>query len=108
MKESGKYLDLWRKYLPVIKIFIKNSKKGLQKLPMSKHEFDAVGEREKAGYQFNLEFSQGKVINNISGSAVARDLRDVIYSDTSAKELISEGAYKINLDSSFILNIKKN
>ena len=25
---------------------------------MPKHEFEAVGEREKAGYQFNLEFSQ--------------------------------------------------
>lgn len=101
MKESGKYLDLWRKYLPAIRILIKNSKNGLQKLTMSKHEFEAVGEREKAGYQYNLEFSNGKVINTISGSAVARDLRDVIYSDTSAKDLISEGAYKINPDSLF-------
>jgi len=101
MRESGKYLNLWRKYLPAINILIKNSKNGLQKLHMSEHEFKAVGEREKAGYQFNLEFYQGKVINNISGSAVARDLRDVIYSDTSAKELISEGAYKINPDSLF-------
>jgi len=101
MKGSGKYLDLWRKYLPVVRILIKNSKNGLQKLLMSKHEFEVVGEREKAGYQFNLEFSQGKVVNNISGSAVARDLRDVIYSDRSAKELISEGAYKINPDSLF-------
>jgi len=58
MKESGKYLDLCRKYLPAIRILIKNSKHGLQKLPMSKHEFEVVGEREKAGYQFNLEFSQ--------------------------------------------------
>lgn len=58
MKESGKYHNLWRKYLQAIKILIKNSKKGLQKLPMSKHEFEIVGEREKAGYQFNLEFSQ--------------------------------------------------
>lgn len=62
---------------------------------MSKHEFEAVGDREKAGYQFNLEFSQGKVINNISGSAVARDLRDIIYSDSFAKELIFGGSYKI-------------
>lgn len=62
---------------------------------MSKHEFEAVGDREKAGYQFNLEFSQGKVINNISGSAVARDLRDIIYSDSFEKELIFGGSYKI-------------
>jgi len=101
MKESGKYLDLWRKYLPAIRILIKNSKNGLQKLSMSKHEFEAVWEREKAGYQFNLEFSQREVINNISGSAVARDLRDIIYSDNSVKELISQGAYKINPDSLF-------
>ncbi|MBA7565563.1 hypothetical protein ES708_07248 [subsurface metagenome] len=107
MKESGKYLDLWRKYLPAIRILIKNSKHGLQKLSMSQHEFEAVGEREKAGYQFNLEFSNGKVINTISGSAVARDLRDIIYSDSTTNELISDGTYKINLDSSFILNIKK-
>ena len=107
MKDANIYYDLWRKYLPAIRILIKNSKNGLQKLSMSQHEFEAVGEREKAGYQFNLEYSKGNVTNNISGSAVARDLRDIIYSDTSAKELISEGAYKINLDSNFILNIKK-
>jgi len=59
MRESGKYLVLWQKYFPAIKILIKNSKNRLQKLSVSKHEFETVGEREKAGYQFNLEFSQG-------------------------------------------------
>jgi len=107
MRDAHLYNDLWKKYLPVIRIFLKKSTEESQTLKLFKHEFEVVGDREKAGYQFNLELNKGVVANNISGSAVARDLRDVLHEDQSARNLLKEGHYKINLDTAFVLHITK-
>ena len=107
MKDSHLYINLWKKYLPVFRILISNSKTSVQTLPLSKLEFQQVGSRDKAGFQFNLEIERGKVSNDISGSAVARDLFKVLSEDLRTKGMIQKANYKLNLDSRFVLNINK-
>lgn len=107
MKEKEKYVNFWRKNLAIIRIQLKNSKNGPRSLPISGIELTALGNRDSAGYQFNLEIKSGKVTNNISGSAVARDLYKVLTEDDVTKNLLKEGNYKLNLDTGFVLRIQK-
>ncbi len=106
MREIDKYTNLWKRYLPVIRILMKRSISESQTLRLQKHEFVVTGEREVSGYGFNLELDNGKATSNISGSAVARDLRDVIVQDPNAQEIISRRKFKLNLDSNFVLHIQ--
>ena len=52
---------------------------------MVKEDFIAAGNRKS--YRFRLQTENGEVTNNIGGSAVARDLYDVLSANTSFKEL---------------------
>ena len=74
-----------------------------QEYQLSKHEFEAFGDREKAGYTFNLEIENGVAVNNIEGTAVARDLFSVLKTSKTALELMNNYNFKINLtkDSKF-------
>lgn len=85
---------------------MKQSFTNPQTFQMYNHEFESRGEREVSGYSFNLEFENGKVINNIAHTAVARDLRDVMVSNMKVKEILSNHKFKINLDTNFTLHIK--
>lgn len=101
--ETGKYLSLWKKYLPVIRIKLKQSLKAGQSLQLQKHEFFSVGDRKPEHYTFNLEIQNGQVINDISGTAVARDLFYVLKEDQVLKEYFKYRKVKINMGKIFIL-----
>jgi len=77
MKDTKIYQPLWQKYRPVIISIMKLAAEP-QEYQLSKHEFEAIGDREKAGYTFNLEIKNGIVVNNIEGTVVARDLFAVL------------------------------
>jgi hypothetical protein len=48
----------------------------------------------------------GKVTNNISGSAVARDLYEALKSDETIKAMLQDKHVKISVGKSFMLTIK--
>ena len=48
----------------------------------------------------------GFTIDNIGGTAVARDLFEVLKSSETAKELMKDNYFKINLTKNFILKIQ--
>ena len=48
----------------------------------------------------------GKVTNNISGSAVARDLYEALKGDEAIKAMLQDKAIKISVGKSFVLSIK--
>ena len=54
-------------------------------IDMVKEEFIAVGNRKS--YRFRLQIENGKVVNNIDSSAVARDLNEVLTANSSFREL---------------------
>lgn len=101
---AGKYIKLWRNYLPRIEQELSDisTQKVIQ---LDSNDFDKVGNRRS--YSFNLEYESGIVSNNICGSAVARDLVSVIAESDSIKKLIETGHIKINMDKGFSLHLKK-
>ena len=105
MKEKNLYYSLWQKYLPVIALQMKNAVKGIKEIKMSRSEFEVYGNRVISDYVINLEINDGKVVNNIEGSAVARDLFDILCTDNACKKMLDHRYYKFSMGKSFILKI---
>ena len=104
MNTSGKYIDLWtKKRSEIFKRMNLASPKEL--LQLNSEEFENVGKRKS--YSFNLQFENGKVCNNIEGSAVARDLVNVMVNSPEIMKLINSNSYNIKLDKDFCLLIQK-
>jgi len=100
------YNHIWKKYLPIIRILMKKSATEDQTLDLNRVDFERAGTGRKAGYKFNIEFTDGKVGNVISGSALAMNLASVILEDDSAKQIINENNYEISLNTKFQLSVK--
>jgi hypothetical protein len=100
------YNHIWKKYLPIIRILMKKSATGTQVLDLNRVDFERAGTGRKAGYKFTIEFTDGKVGNVISTSALALHLASVILEDESAKQIINENNYEITLNTKFQLTIK--
>lgn len=106
MKDSNIYVPLWQKYRPILVSKMREALVSAQEYPLSKHEFETIGDRTQSGYSFNLEIKNGIVLNNIEGTAVARDLFEVLKNSKSASELLKQHNFKINLNKEFILTIQ--
>jgi hypothetical protein len=106
MKDSNIYNLLWEKYRPVIISKMRSALNISQEYQLSKHEFEAIGDRKISGYTFNLEIENGILKSNIDGTAVARDLFEVLKSSETAKELMKNNYFKINLTTYFTLKIQ--
>jgi hypothetical protein len=104
--EERKYLLTWKKYLPVIRLHLKKSINEEQQFKLNITDFESAGERGKSGYTFNLQMENGKVRNNISGSAVARDLYESLKSDDIIKAFLQDKSVKISVGKSFMLTIR--
>src|ERR1700679_66793 len=104
--EERKYLTTWKKYLPVIRLHLKRSLTEEQGFKLNIQDFESAGDRGKSGYTFNITMENGKVTNNISGSAVARDLYEALKSDETIKAMLQDKNIKISVGKSFVLSIK--
>jgi hypothetical protein len=104
--EERKYLTTWKRYMPVIRLHLKKSLNEDQQFKLNITDFESAGDRGKSGYTFNITMENGKVTNNISGSAVARDLYEAIKTDEAVKALLQDKSVKISVGKSFVLSIK--
>jgi hypothetical protein len=104
--EERKYLQTWKKYIPVIRLYLKKSVTEDQQFKLNITDFESAGDRGKSGYTFNLQMENGKVTNNISGSAVARDLYELLKADEIIKAFLQDKSVKISVGKSFMLTIK--
>lgn len=100
------YNHIWKKYLPIIKILLKKSNTDDQVLNLNRIDFERAGSGRKAGYKFNIEFTDGKVGNVISGSQLAADLAQVVLEDDAAKAILAENNYEVGLNTKFQLSVK--
>lgn len=93
------------KYAPIWEYYLKDVKKGLQKtnskLVLDRKALEKVGNRKK--YSFKIEFLNGRVVNNIKGSAVARDLVK-----TLEEHKVKTGNKVIRMGKDFVLSIEKS
>jgi len=101
---QGKYTYIWQNTIPAISDLL-NSENPNGSIELNSREFASVGSRKS--YSFNLEFDEGSVSNNISGSAVARDLAAVISRSSSVKSVLKNGYYKFNMNKNFTLWVSK-
>ena len=101
---QGKYSNIWRNALPTISEILGSSESS-GSIALNFEDFALVGNRKS--YSFNLEFDDGIVSNNISGSAVARDLAAVLSTSSSVKSILKTGYFKFQMDKNFTLSISK-
>src|ERR1700752_4539958 len=101
------YRYLWSKYRPVILKLMIDADHGPQQYALSGHEFKSVNPREKGGYSFTLNIFQGRAVNNIKNSGVAKDLLLVLQESKRGAELIELFAFEIILDKHFVLHVIK-
>lgn len=104
--EERQYLTTWKRYLPVIRLHLKKSLTEEQQFKLNIQDFESAGDRGKSGYMFNIQLENGKVINNIGGSPVARDLFEALKSDDAIKAILQDKSVKISVGKSFVLSIK--
>ena len=108
LAESNPYSTLWNKYRPVIlQLMSAAVENGPQEYKLFAHEFKAVGQKEKSGFSFTLEASNGKAINNIKTSTVAKNLLQVLQQSKRASELMSEAPYELSMDKNFMFRVNR-
>ncbi len=105
--EIHKYSYIWNKYRPAILRLMVDSQKDPQEYQFSKHEFHNINPKEKGGYAFNMRVFQGKAINDIRTSTLAKDLLVILQQSKRALEMIDETPYEFTLDKHFLLHIKQ-
>lgn len=100
------YTSLWSKYRPVIIQLMLASEEGSQQYKLFDHEFKALDPKEK-NYSFELHAYQGKSVNDIKKSVVARHLLDMLNMSRKASDLMSDGHFEFKLDKQFMLHISR-
>ena len=108
LAESNPYSPLWNKYRPVIlQLMSAAVENGPQQYKLFSHEFKAIGQKERTGFSFVLEASNGKALNNIKASTVAKNLLQVLQGSKRASELLSEAPYELSMDKHFVLRVTR-
>jgi hypothetical protein len=100
------YNHIWKKYLPIIRILMKKSVGAEQVLDLNKIDFERAGTGRKAGYKFKIEFTDGRIGNVISSSALASQLAQVILEDEGAVHILEENNFEVLLNTKFQLTIR--
>lgn len=99
---NNQYTDLWSKYRPVILNLVQGDGGSFQ---LSKLEFEQRGNRDK--YAFRMAITNGAV-PIVSGSAVARDLKEVLDGSPAFKSKAAGKSIIIRLTASFLLEVEVN
>lgn len=106
------YESIFKKYSNQIINAVKSKEERSIQLPES--SFTSVGDRKlvktqtstKSNYAFSIVIENGEVKNNIGGSAVARNLRDVLLSSVPFRAATRGIKVKIRLDNKFVLHVE--
>ena len=98
------YVPIWKKTLPdmldMLELFPAHSS-----IQLNEDDFKAVGNRDR--YGFRLELLNGKIANNIDGSAVPRDLFDTILNNSTACQFLTSKHVIIHMNRNFTLFLKQ-
>ncbi len=107
MKELDVYQAVWKKYLPVIAMKIKESQRKNESVSFSlyKPEFQVASKRKKISFEFDLEMRDSRVLNNSSIPPIAKDLSETLRQNLAMKQQIGIGYFKFSMNSDFILTI---
>ena len=107
MKDEGKYLHLWLKYAAVIHVLLKKTDNENQKLQLYKHEFEHSVHKQNTNFTFSFDLINGKAVNVVSTTAIARDLWQVLDNNTPTKNWLKDRKVKISIGKSLELQLEK-
>lgn len=103
---EGKFLALWTKYLPVIRILLKKSVNEEQQVSLGKMELQSVDNRKNANFSFNLAIIKGKVENSIGSNPIAKDLFYVLNNDMIVRGFMSDKTITMQMTRASLLTLK--
>ena len=103
---EGKFLSLWTKYLPAIRILLKRSINNEQQISLGKMELKSVDSRKNANYSFSLEVTNGKMQNKIPAEAIGKDLFTILSGDSGVSDFMSNKNITMSMGSSSLLKIE--
>lgn len=84
---------------------MKDSLSEPQSYQLFGHEFSDVNTKSTSTYSFKITVENGKITNVKKASKMASDLLSMIKLSPSARELMEQNIFRIDLDSSFKLNV---
>ncbi|MEI7979495.1 MAG: hypothetical protein WCI53_11670 [Bacteroidota bacterium] len=108
MRDAGVYTQLWKKYLPVIRLLLKKTADGDQKLQIYKHEFVSTGAKNKLGYIFNLEIVNGKAVNKSNTLASSFDMLNVLNDNDITSEWLKGKTVRISVNKACELTLHQD
>jgi hypothetical protein len=99
------YIQVWTKFLPVIRIMLKRAVASPQLLKLNRTDFDKAGGGKKVGFRFTVELANKKVQNKIT-SLIARDLVTILQQDEAASAILAGKEYELDLNPKCELSIR--
>lgn len=100
------FIQLWNKYLPVIKILLKRSATSEQTLSMNKTDFERAAGGKKLKHTFKVFIRDGKLENAPKQSQLVKQLHTSLLEDDITKQLLKQQEFQFILNSNFQLLIR--
>lgn len=100
----GLYTEIWKSVLPGILEVVKNGKSGSYTLKDKEELFKTAGNRKT--YSFRADFEDGICTSNLDGTAVGRDLRDVVTSSAEFRKVCQGKSVTIRMGKNFDFHIE--
>ena len=100
------FTQTWKKYLPVIKLFLKRSVKQEQVLEMNSSDFQKAAGGKKIKYSFVFTIAKARIEQANDLSPVARQLAEVLLQDDLGNAFLQKQVIEFTMKSNFQLGIK--
>lgn len=103
------FVQVWKKYLPVITILLKRSVNGVQTLEMNHTDFERAAGGKKVKFNFSsLQIVNGRVTQGAKNLPIAKDLASVLLDNELTFKLIKKQQLEFSMMEGFQLVIQNN
>ncbi|HEX4957727.1 MAG TPA: hypothetical protein VFV46_06080 [Lacibacter sp.] len=100
------FTQTWKKYLPLLSLFLKRSAIEPQKVQLNQTDFErALGGRKIKLSFSNLQINKGRINNLIKNSVLAKDLADALEDNETTKYYLRKRNIVFALSSTYELQI---
>ena len=94
---EGKFLMLWTKYLPAIRILLKKAVTEKQQITLSKMELQSIDNRKNVNFSFDMEINNGKIENSMLVPQMGKDLFSVLNGDSLVRAFMLDKKINIHM-----------
>jgi hypothetical protein len=105
---EGRYLALWTKYLPAIRILLKKAVAEEQNMAVGKLELQSIDTRKNVNFAFNMEINHGKVENRLAVHVLGKDLFSVLSGDSVVRTFMRDKNIVFEMTNATMLKIRCN